>query len=627
MRCRLLMAGCVVVALLVSAWAAAGQGRGSPRNWALVVAVSHYDDQTFAALPAADNDADVIYRLLTDKERGIFAPDNVQVMKVSATDPVLLPKRRNIIGRLQYFLGKASKDDTVLFYFSGHGAAEDGNGYLLAQDTQAGLVQDDAVPLKRVNEILASNRAARKIVVLDACYSGIGKAAATMNSAFAESAFQRSRGRATLTSCDADEVSYFTDDGQQSVFTHYLQEALSGAANPPGNSVVTLQSAYNYVYEQVSAWAGQRNRKQTPRLMVDSTGEIALARAPANGNPPRPATKAAPSRLVAPAALLELPAMVMLSELSEQTQTPPQAKGVPLLAQPARVFSGHAAGVNSVAFSPDRRLLASGSDDKAIKLWDLESGACLRTLSGHGAAVDSLAFSPNGKLLASGSDDKAIGLWEVVSGKRLGTLAGHTYSVTSLAFSPDGRLLASGSWDSTVRLWDVKSGSCLHTLEHATVVVSVAFSPDGRLLATASGDGIRLWDARSGKPERAFPDTPANDMIVAVAFSPDGRLLASGSWDHTARLWDVARAQCVRTFSGHADSVTSVAFSPDGRLLASGSWDCTARIWDVRSGAHLGDLTAGHRVKSVTFSPTGEYVALSSLNDAQLWEVPKASAR
>jgi WD40 repeat protein len=127
--------------------------------------------------------------------------------------------------------------------------------------------------------------------------------------------------------------------------------------------------------------------------------------------------------------------------------------------------------------------------DETIKLWDV--GQAVRTLRGHTDGVRSVAFSPDSRLLASGSWDNTVILWDVETR----TLRGHTAPVWSVAFSPDGRLLASGSLDNTIKLWDVETGQEVRTLSgHNDWVLSVAFSPDGRLLASASQDGtVRLW--------------------------------------------------------------------------------------------------------------------------------------
>jgi hypothetical protein len=252
----------------------------------------------------------------------------------------------------------------------------------------------------------------------------------------------------------------------------------------------------------------------------------------------------------------------------------------------------HAWPVESVAFSPDGRILASGSADKTVRLWDVSSRQLLATLTGHEESVDSVAFSPDGRLLASGSRDKTVRLWDVSSRQLLATLTGHYNIVLSVAFSPDGRLLASASDDKTVRLWDVASRQLLATLTgHKKGVESIVFSPDGRLLASCSLDKtVRLWDVATRQPLATLGH---EDFVWSAAFSPDGRILASISTDKTVRLWDVATRQTLSTLTGHNDWVTSLAFSPDGRVLASASRDKTLRLWDVPTRQPLATLT-GH---------------------------------
>ena len=157
--------------------------------------------------------------------------------------------------------------------------------------------------------------------------------------------------------------------------------------------------------------------------------------------------------------------------------------------------------MSSVAFSRDGKMLASGSKDATIKLWDVTTGKEQATLKGHMDWVTSVAFSPNSKTLASGSRDRTIKLWNVATGKEQASLKGHTNVVFSVAFSPDGKTLASASWDKTVKLWDVATAKERATLKgHTRLVYSVAFSPDGKTLASGS---LRQDDQAVGRGDRA----------------------------------------------------------------------------------------------------------------------------
>jgi len=298
-----------------------------------------------------------------------------------------------------------------------------------------------------------------------------------------------------------------------------------------------------------------------------------------------------------------------------------------------RALSGHTDGVNSVAFSPDGKLLATGSCSRCphqgeIKLWEVATGREVRTISDHSdlSLVLSVAFSPDGQLLAS-SFGNNIKLWEVSSGREARTLK-DTVWVNSVAFSPDGKLLASGSL--TISLWEVATGRQAKVLlfRSTAFVNSVAFSPDDKLLASGSDDKtIKLWDVTIGFEIRTIKGH--TEGVNSVAFSPDGRLLASGSADNTIKLWEVATGTEVRTLTGHTSRVTSVAFSPNGRLLASGSWDKTIKLWDVATGREVTTLS-GHigAVSSVAFSPDGKLLASGSGDKTiKLWDVSDLTGR
>ncbi|NCR45853.1 MAG: protein kinase [Microcystis aeruginosa G13-01] len=305
-----------------------------------------------------------------------------------------------------------------------------------------------------------------------------------------------------------------------------------------------------------------------------------------------------------------------------QKQPPVMPKINPSVSPLDKTLTGHSDCLDSVAYSPDGRYLASGSRDNTIKIWEVATGKELRTLTGHSEIVFSVAYSPDGRYLASGSRDNTIKIWEVATGK-VRTITGHSGWVFSVAYSPDGRYLASGSADKTIKIWEVATGKQLRTLtDHSMTVWSVAYSPDGRYLASGSRDKtIKIWEVATGTELRTL--TGYSIGVLSVVYSPDGHYLASGSNDNTIKIWEVATGKQLRTPTGHSEVVRSVVYSPDGRYLASGSQDKTIKIWEVATGKELRTLT-GHSqtVFSVAYSPDGRYLASgSSDRTIKIWRV------
>ncbi|PSB61931.1 hypothetical protein C7B61_15230, partial [filamentous cyanobacterium CCP1] len=252
------------------------------------------------------------------------------------------------------------------------------------------------------------------------------------------------------------------------------------------------------------------------------------------------------------------------------------------------------------------RVLASGSDDCTVKLWDIRSGNCLQTFSNLTHWVRSVVFSPTGKTLAVAGDDQCIHLWEVghssVSPK---ILKGHKHWVRSIAFSPDPDqpLLASGGDDQIVQLWDTKTGKSIKSLDkHQHRIQAVTFSPNGAWLASGSDDAtVRISDVRTGELVRILqPHSDESDSqcgIKSIAFSPDGSLLASANEGGMVRLWSLSAENCQILIDpglgerSHQMGVQSVVFSPDGQTLASSSRNGEIKLWTVPSGMLQETLT------------------------------------
>ncbi|MFD5082068.1 TIR domain-containing protein [Kitasatospora sp. NPDC058406] len=280
-----------------------------------------------------------------------------------------------------------------------------------------------------------------------------------------------------------------------------------------------------------------------------------------------------------------------------------------------------------VAFSPDGRLLAVGSEDGSVLVCDAVTGVALRTLKDHIGRVYAVKFA--GDVLATGSADGTVRLWDQVSGECRHRLDVHAGGVWPVSLGPSGRLVATGDPNGVVTLWDTGTGRPLHRLPgHDAPVYTAVFSPDGAQLVTGDqGGGARLWSTATGRRLAVLPGH--RGTVYRSAFSPDGTLIATADGGDgtggTVRIWEAAGRRLLHTLPGHAGRIYTLAFHPDGDLLASGDTEGQVRLWNPLDGTTAGrpeDSTG--KIYQVTFDEAGTRLAASdSDGGVRIWRVTR----
>ncbi|KAK7579441.1 hypothetical protein V3481_015239 [Fusarium oxysporum f. sp. vasinfectum] len=324
-----------------------------------------------------------------------------------------------------------------------------------------------------------------------------------------------------------------------------------------------------------------------------------------------------------------------------------------------QVLEGHDNWVTCVSFSENSKILASGSNDRTVRLWLADSGQCLWELHGHERPIVSVTFSQDSKLLASVSEDGDAQLWSVDSGKCIKELNRYDDWVTSVAFSFGSRLIVSTRQDQTIRLWETgNEGSSQVYKGHEGWVENVVLSPQSGLAASYSDNIVHVWRIANGQLLRDLRGH--TDRVTLVSFSRDSTLLASSSYDKTVRVWrvdngdcvqilrykatvkaltffpssrllvtaiyseiqvwDIATGECIQELSGHRDWVTHVAFSPDSKLMASASEDETVRLWQVGDDERIRNKNSSDgSILAWTVSTNRALIASVSNDHVQLW--------
>ncbi|MFG2286589.1 caspase family protein [Streptomyces sp. NPDC048595] len=642
------------------------------RSRAILIGTSHYRDPAIRPLPA-DTCVSAMASLLTGERCG-WPRDRLTTIEDidSPRDAVmeLVPQVREVT-------------DVLLVYYVGHGMRTRDGQLALALTGTVGdpeVLPDSALLYPRLLEVLRGSPAATKLVILDCCHAELGL----------DADFHFQSGPADLAGDHPVDGLYFIGastryqkakapiGGRLTHFTHALIDVVeTGIPGKPAD--LTLQQIFVEARGRLlraglpqPVDGGVRDAYQLP------FARNAAARTTTDAPPPpdpRPATgPLAPGErsdiwrpgrrallfagLGATAAAVAVP--LGLSSTSSPGGTSPDGQTAAAAGargtRPARTpyATLHERGVMHAAFSPDSDVLAIGTGDGTIALWDVATRQRKATLTDFtGPAflgVVSVAFSPDGTVLAGvdskerGRDsryDGTISLWDVATRKRLTTLTDTgVVRIGSVAFSPKGAILASANGIGTISIWSVAAHAKIATLTSAVAgahtatkeVNSLAFSPDGAILAGSTVAGlVELWDGATYAKTATLAG--AQTGVGALAFSPDGKVLAGAAANKAVHLWDVATHKEIATLTytdddneGAADIAWSLAFSPDGAVLAGGTQAGLLLLWDVAGRKlvrTLGRFTSygSSDSVSVAFSPDGRILAGVLSGKVHLWKL------
>jgi WD40 repeat protein len=300
-----------------------------------------------------------------------------------------------------------------------------------------------------------------------------------------------------------------------------------------------------------------------------------------------------------------------------------------------QTITAHSDWVRCLSFTPDSAKLASGSFDKTIKLWQIDTGKEIYTFADRLKGVFALAVSPDGKYLASGSWNETIELWDLATGTLLHNLTQHKESVRSLAISPDSQTLISGSFDRTIVLWHLPDGKVIETITDPEPIAAIALSPNGTFLVSTGDDGsIKIRSLISGAMIAESIDN--KHCIGSLAIGPDSLTIAAGTTNGYIILWQLPnmenglpqQIQLTQTIKAHAGQINACVFSPDGQYLITGSVDGKAKVWYRGADLSFRDKARsilkgdpGRSVMSVAIDPAGQLIAIGGADGTiQLWE-------
>jgi len=305
-------------------------------------------------------------------------------------------------------------------------------------------------------------------------------------------------------------------------------------------------------------------------------------------------------------------------------------------------LKGHTKVVYSIAWSPDDTLLASGSKDGTVRIWNTTTWTTERTINAHANGVWSVAWSPDGAMLATGGVENRVRIWDPLTSAELAVLnlsTSPSVYAFSVSWSPDSSRLAVGLSNSSVLIFDAETGVVLRTLVgHTQQVICTCWSPDGGRLASGSIDrSVRIWNVSDGLLIFTLrANTTSRNDINGLVWSLNGETLAAAGQDGNVRLWDPQNGSEIRVLGVHYGWTRGVAWSADSLGLATSAQDYFVRLWDPSTGENL-SILIGHLspIWSTAWSPrrwllasgSGIYDAVGGDTRVLIWDLRAPVAR
>jgi WD40 repeat protein len=291
-----------------------------------------------------------------------------------------------------------------------------------------------------------------------------------------------------------------------------------------------------------------------------------------------------------------------------------------------REFEGAKGWVGSIAVDRRGRFLLAGGQDQTVRLWNIKTGACLRTQL-EKSPISSVALTPDGRFAATSTWKEPAVLWEVETGKQIQVFEGRADQARSMVFTPDSQRVLVGYNSGAIEVREVPSGKLAYSLPPGPGrIEGAAISADGKLALSASSNStLKLWEVETGKEVRTF--SGHRSSVYSVSFSPDGRLAVSGAGDGTVGLWDVATGRRLNVYDTHESEVLSCAFTLDGHRALTASHDQTISMWDWATGKRLRTYgSTDGTAWSLALAPDGKAFFVANGTSALKWDIESGQA-